>query len=331
MNNPSKASPTALIGTLAAAALGLVAITQTTPDARATLLVYEPFDYANNGGQSGVTAGANTGLSGAYAVASGSTDIYRHENRALTFSGVPTSGKGVGTSNQLNGRANVALGSAAQTATGTLYLSYLFHINGSTPPANATAEVRVGSLSAQAVGINAGSNTTAVGSGTGGSAVVADSSQLLATATTYLVIAEFTNVGLSLSAGNPGVSTLWVVTSDQYAYLQGHGGLSTAALNAANIGTGASNEITSRISSMQTGGSVSLTGATLRIEVVSRDAAIDFRIDEIRLATTLQDALYGTVVGSSVIPEPGMWALLVGGACLMLAIGARWCVHSHNC
>lgn len=298
--------------------------------ATAALLVYEPFDYGSSGSNlSGLTPdSAGTGLAGSWSKGQWNNDTYREVN-PLTFSTLPVNGGRVSQgSNYSNAGNAISLGATAQAATGTIYLSYLFRIDGSTSSISTSFSARVQvaggtGLQAYAVTNTAGSTSTSL-SYAGVSSV---SEQSLEGWTTYMVIAEFTNVGATLTADNPGVATLWVINEAQYSYFLNNGGLSTTALNSASIAHSGNNTVTSRTSVTATSGQVSLGNGSLALynDPRANTGTIYSRIDEIRLATTLQDALTGTVVASA-IPESGAFGMLAGAASLfaVFAFARRW-------
>ncbi|MDR1279727.1 MAG: hypothetical protein LBK99_02755 [Opitutaceae bacterium] len=317
------ASRRSFVASTAATAIALFL----TAQAHATLLVYDPFDYGSAGGDlSKMTVNeAATGLDGSWTRGQWNNEIYR-EVTALSFGDIPVNGGRLSQgSGWANGGESIKIGSAAQAATGTLYLSYLFRIDagGDRVGGGAAARVQIGGLQAQAVASAADSTSTALAYGsatTGGS-------QSLQGWTTYMAIAEFTNVGTALSSAAPGNATLWVVSENQYNWFVANGGVTATTLNAASIGNSGANTVTSRVTTTLTSGTVALTGASLTVGLnpQKNDTGGDvyFRIDEIRLATTLQEALTGTQVGGGSIPEPGVWGAIAGIVGLAAAFISR--------
>ncbi len=305
----------------------------------AALLAYESFDYGQSSSNLNLVSESQrqTGLGGTWNSVPGYNIPWYNAGSSLSFGSLQTFGGHIAQSTSTaNGRAKVPLGVDTKGTTGTIYLSYLFRAEpygGAEYNPGVAAYVSLNSSSffgsSQAISDTSGVLTTdarysniIASSGLYG-ASNADLRALQAS-TTYMVITEFTNVGLPLTGGNPGVATMWVLTSAQYDYFI-TSGATTEALNAASIGSDA-DSVFSRGSAPKSSGTWTLAeDASLTVYMhpsvdnYSASVGAYFRMDEIRLATTLSDALTGTVV----IPEPSAVAFGIGVIALVAAVMRR--------
>jgi hypothetical protein len=132
--------------------------------------------------------------------------------------------------------------------------------------------------------------------GGAGTTATSDPVTTLSENTTYLALAKFTNVGIALSAGDPGVASLWVFDQSGYEAWR------AAGSSEASLGTHA----TWTITESATSGTYNFSSSEfLQFYVFNQSAstAIDGLMDEVRWGTTL-DAV--------AIPEPSSFALLIG-------------------
>ncbi|MDF3128994.1 PEP-CTERM sorting domain-containing protein [Kiritimatiellaeota bacterium B1221] len=282
--------------------------------ARGALLVYEGFNYglADNTAIGG-TATTATGLTGNYSASntpSKASSSYR--TAGLSFGSVFYAGSG-GSLNQRALNSGVSyLGVALDTAVvhGDLWGSHLFNI-ADINSINTTGQTR---LNSTATGGSSSSwfNMADDISGSGqypqvaydGSTYSTQSGFEYVEGTTYLMVSKFTQVGEALSAGTPGVASLWIFSQAQYeAWVAGGG--SEASLSAFSDGfatvstTSGSYEFDDflQFAAYSTSGSVS-----------------SLYTDEVRYGTTLGDVV--------AVPEPSTILMLLAGCCV-LALGVR--------
>lgn len=280
--------------------LGLVA------PAGAAVLVYEGFNYTTNGSSmNGKTASVGTGLTGNYTLDAGTgTGSVTWNSTGLSFGSNFLTASGGGLSLSAVGGANRVLGVALDgtaAATGTLWSSYLVSFSALSTNTNGQLSLRVADAVTAATnihyradvdaftavrrpGVAYDSGTTNAGSGT------------LATATTYLVLSKYTNVGTA-----NGTASLWVMTQAQY---------DTWVAGGATEGTLATNS-TWAISDTVSAGSTTLSfgsGQYLQFAINGSGSTETAVLDELRYGTALYD----------VVPEPSSYALLGMG------VGAVW-------
>lgn len=281
-----------------------------TSPAQAALLVYE--GYAGYGTSLvGVKPSSSTvGLNRSVDYGPATVSTYTVSPTSLPFSqSFYTQPGSLGTTSTSAGIAAAQL-SLAASHTGTLYHSYLVRFGGHSTASGegsqsrvsndqsttttrliADADTRQGSLTTQGIGYGSSVETGGVE---------------LPVNTTYLMIAKWTNVGTTLSAGTPGGRSLYALTSDQFDSFWAAGATESYLDNTA-IGSGA-NAITSRIiGANATSGSVAFNSGSYT-HFVTVGHAVAF--DELRYGTTLND----------VIPEPTSVGLLATVA----TVGLLW-------
>jgi hypothetical protein len=287
----------------------------------AALLVYEGFSGYTVGNING-QAVSGTGLDGNWtvtnAVGSGSvSSVFQSSGLSFGSNFATSSGGSLLSTSVYNNGLNAfstATAGLNTSATGTIWSSYLINWNtisaangGSTiqgigslasPPDNSTVMLRNQMVSNTTVTnrqIGVGYDQTATLSG--------NTSLTTGAGNTYLYISKYTNVGLPLSAGSPGVATTWLLTQSQYdtIYNTGVAGITEAKLNAGVV----TQKVTDASVTSGTYLFDDTRFLTLRSDAPDQNnfqtAAV---FDELRYGTTLDDV--------TVIPEPSATALLFG-------------------
>jgi hypothetical protein len=298
--------------------------------ASATLLVYEGFNYSLSNGATmhGVSTNA-TGLTGNYSVlnsvsASGNASS-TYLTSGLTFGPnfLSTSGGAVRQS-AFTSTNNVGsysfLGAALNTGnvTGIVWSSFLVSVSTLATVANGSSVARL-NTAATGDSTNAYFITTPEASSAsfkpgvgydGGINAYAGATNVLA-GTTYLALSQFTNVGSALSAGTPGVATLYMFDQSSYDSWLGAGG-DEAALGSFAIFS-ATDTVTTRSFVFDNSRFIQFTDVSgSGISVSTTQTTI---YDELRFGTTLADV--------TTVPEPGaMFLLIASGAGLAFYRGA---------
>jgi hypothetical protein len=213
--------------------------------ARADLLVYEGFSYGLDDGTNmqGVTANA-TGLTGDYGVANVNGATTTYVSGGLSFgSRFFSTGGGALRSSSTNGSADsysiAGVRLNAGTQTGTLWNSFLWRVSDASLTRVQAVQLRINTTSATQGGTTAyfGSepdhvlNATNFQARTPGLVYTRETSGVEATPqtqyslnTTYLTVTKWTGVGQALSAGSPGVGTMWIFTQTGYTNWLEQGG-----------------------------------------------------------------------------------------------------------
>lgn len=148
------------------------------------------------------------------------------------------------------------------------------------------------------------SNATAA-AGSQASVTFTNSTSVPALETNYLMLWENTNLG---AAGH--TITAWTLTLDQFNHFK-TGGLTTAELNSATIGTGATN-VFARVSDTETTVARLLDGYFLMFGAfrTGTNADIQLSYDAVRIGTEGLDEV-------TPIPEPASLALALAGVAMM--------------
>jgi len=289
--------------------------------AKATVLVYEGFTgYGNNGDNMGSKAVTGTGLTGSYATGGNGAIVYN--TSGLAFSNLATSG---GSISQINNNTGSFIGAslaAGAATTGTLYASYLVRFS-ATPTVSPTTSAQVG-VNSTTTGVGANryfnimadsgaANNVNPGFGYGFNATAETAPLSLSANTTYMVLAEIQNVGINTTNG---VGTVWVLTESQYDTFK-VGGFSTAALNSAAVGTGAT-DVNSRYTSAAPASGTFLFDQTRALQFsLTPLATSTSTMDEIRFGTTIGD------VTLQAVPENSSSVLLLGAGLALCAVRKR--------
>lgn len=287
----------------------------------AELLVYDGFNYGTvrTSGQSmaGVSVSASTvGLQGTYAQNTDSSALPTYfDSTGLTFGSnfLSTEGGALKISVTTGKYSILGVQLNAGTVTGDLYQSFLY--NFSTNASVVTGKANFTRLTtAQTASTNehfsVGGEAKAAGTGSGisyndtGSSV--GGANVLTANTTYLFLAKFTNVGLSLSSSNPATATLWVLDLNSYdAWLSAGSAedlLSTYALTTAT--------------DTQTSGTWTFNDTSF-LQFAATSSAVGSGTftglyDELRMGTTLSDVV--------VVPEPSTGLLVLGGVAALFGL-----------
>jgi hypothetical protein len=278
--------------------------------ANATLLVYEGFNGYSTGalaGQkpNGSTVGLDTTV-GYYDDAGNRTSGYTIQSGGLTLGSLQTSSGALsytaGT-NVIGADINIGV----SPFTGTLWTSYLVKLSSQGGGTGDGSLFRIGDSPADNADIrytswsDSRSNSTAVAtsySSTTGN----NGSASLDLNTTYIIIASFTRVGANLSAGSPGVATLWALNSTQFANFLTNGG-NEAALAGTSVTATATHSTTSGTLTFVTGDATSF--------VTVNGTGV---FDELRIGSALAD------VTPTAIPEPAATTALVGLAAALCTV-----------
>lgn len=285
--------------------------------ARAELLVYEGFIGYGTGNLIGKPINANTmGLDTTTNWSTTQAGALTLQATSLTFDpSFITSGGSVsfGTTTTV-GAAKMSLTSSY---TGTLWMSYLVNLTARGGTAQDGIALRVTNDNASGgdrfdlMADTRNSSTNAGVGYEGGRTEATNSGVDLAFGTTYLLIGSFTNVGVGLTVGNPGVGTMYALTAAQFARFQAAGG-TESYLNTTAVGTGAG-QITARISDSAVTTSTFSFSTGNFASMVSVAGSGTF--DELRYGTTLNDV--------TTIPEPGAATLLTAAGLTVLSTRRR--------
>ena len=277
----------------------------------------------------GITAAAGTGLSGSYVGATGTVNnvgnastgdyytltglTFGTGSNAITTTGgavVINSTAGTSPNNAPNEYLSVPLGAAAQAAGGTVYGSFLYNLNTAYTVGTATTNgsqlsINVGSQFGASTAFTIGEkgyHTANYAGSTGAGAVSATNSAVEVPATTtFLALFQVSGLGTaSLTTSE------WLLSAAQFANFNSAGTLNATALNAATVGTGATNVY-------QRGTATSATSINLAsdyLNLYTYEGAPT--VDELRLSdTSLSEA--------TPTPEPVSIGLLGLGMTALLA------------
>lgn len=300
-----------------AACVAALAISVST--GRASLLVYEGYNGYVDGNLNGQTISSTTvGMDTTTKYSSSSANI-NVQSSGLSFGDLAVSGGSIILKSTVGTVAGGKLLSSATAATGSIYSSYLVRFDNS-PQYDPTPSAAIGTgtaitgatrtLQSFADSSISGSNKTAINYGT--SATAATSGQYLAAATTYMVLSRFTNVGSDLSVSS-GTATLWVLSLAQFQNFE-LGGFNDAELDAAAIGSGAT-DVTSMVSQTLNTGTYNMSGY-LQVALNSNSSTYGYTVDEIRFGQSLTDVIV-------TVPEPSAIASVVMGGALLLGATMR--------
>ncbi len=304
-------------------ALGISALILASSPAttRAALLVYEGFNYTNGVALNTLTPNASTvGLDKTVAYAGNGVTNYT-TGSGLTFGALNTIGGSITSAANLTavGSAKMSLSSYV----GTLWSSYLVNFSSmSTADKGNGALTRVANDIANSgerfnsyadARIPSGSPTTNLGISYNAANNITVGSTSLSLNTTYIIISKYTDVGSLISAGT-GTGTLYALSLSQFGSFISAGG-TEAYLNAATIGTGASN-VTGRVSSTNNNGTPTnyLFQSGAYAEFVNVSDGVTF--DELRYGSTLTDVVP--------VPEPGTLALVATGVLGLVVSRRSW-------
>jgi hypothetical protein len=270
--------------------------------ARASLLIYEGFNYTAGSTLAAVSPNASTttGLDTTTAYSGTGAGNYTVQASSLSFGSLQTTGGSVAvTASTSVASAKISLASAF---TGTLWSSYLVSISSQGSATGDGALLRVASNNSN---LNerflsfADSRATSTNVAVGYDSTPVLSGNSLALSTTYLIISKFTNVGAALSTETTGQSTIWALTEAQFANFILGGG-TESYLNSASV-TGTSTGISARATDTSTTGTFSLATGNFAALVTVNDVA---RFDELRFGTELIDV--------TPVPEPASFGLVAG-------------------
>jgi hypothetical protein len=271
--------------------------------------VYEPFQgYTASVAIVGQNPNANTiGLDQTLPY-SGSAN-FNVTNTGLTFSNLSTAGGAITFSNSTGSTA----GAETTTATafsGTLYHSSLFrssgvsgstsngiaiqriNTNGDTGSGNSRFRAEILSSSTTSDDVAAAYDDTSI---TGSGRIAANQ--------TFLLLGRYTRVGATLTSGNPGVATVYALSSAQFDFFRQDNTITDLELDSAAIGTAAGQIYGRAEESLATGSSVFNTGDAIQF-AGQNGGTLTF--DEIRYGVSFDDV--------TPVPEPS-GALLLATLC----------------
>ncbi len=316
--------PTSLKHSLLLVGATLLAV----PSLQATLLVYEGFDYGGSAiANIHDTAGTATGTQGNWTVTnvipSGGAASSAYQSTGLSFgSNFATSSGGALLQTTRYSGANAQTSATLRlntTTTGTLWGSYLVNYTALALAGSGAAVQGIGTDSTGAtvnLGNRVNTNTVATSRTTSAfydNSLTTSGATAFLTGTNYLVLSRFTNVGTTLSAGAPGVATVWYFTQSDYDNWITTGGGLESNLTAYAFKT-QTDSVTSGLISFSDSGYLTLKTDAPDNNTASQGTAV---YDELRYGTDLSD-----VVGAAV-PEPSSYAALAGLAALVGSICLR--------
>jgi hypothetical protein len=285
----------------------------------AALLMYEPFNGYTAGDINGQNPNANTfGMDTAAPYAANAA--YDFSASGLLFSNLTASGGAltVTTTAGITGGGVIDL---ASPFSGTLYSSYLVHLTNDPSSTTDTVTLRINDTGTAAVANSRFRADAQSGSGT--SDVVAasyddsmvDGTGSLLSGVTYLLLGRFTNVNSALSAGVPGVATVFALTAAQFDFFKLDGTITDAELNAATVGSGASQVTGMATETLTTGTESFADGQAFQLATQGGGAGITVRYDEVRFGQSFNDV--------TPVPEPGIGSLLALSGLGLLALRHR--------
>lgn len=278
--------------------------------ANAALLLYEPFDYTT--GNIATQGGAETGFDASSTWTENSGHTTEISTGSMSFGSLATAGNAfhysITGAYEYNQYASRPLDVTASS--GDVYMTFLMQgpnglrLNGGAY-INGSSLQEFGALRTQYntdTDVNASPNTPHVYYA-GQSAVPSPVANPV-TATTYMYVQKYT--GLGTASG--GTAQLWLIDSSDYDTITADGNVTTAELDA-------NNALSTEVLTLA-GAASTLDGTeTLRLHAHDNGSGdTDYTLDEVRIATTLNEAMDLTLV-----PEPSSTALLgLGGLALML-------------
>ena len=293
--------------------------------AHGALLVYEGFNYSgsvSNGASMGGVTSSALGLTGNYAVTNSNSASSVYNTSGLSFGSnfYSSTGGALQGNGPVGGSAIAGVAINATSGSSTLWNSYLFNFSSLASNVDGSA-VSILRLNTSAGGTGTTSWFSANPEASNGAlakpGVAYDSTVTnytgaftLATNTTYLAVARYTNVGTALSAGSPGTASLWIFTQS------GYDNWVTNGASEANLSVYAS----ATVSDSATTGTFSFSsGSFLQLGTYGGTIGIDgtpqnLRTDEIRFGTTLYDV---------VVPEPSISLLVLGAGGFLLIFRKR--------
>lgn len=295
------------------AATCLAVLLLLAPSARATLLIYEGFNYTAGSNLGAITPnGSTVGLDQTAAYAGTGVANYAVQASSLSFGSLQTTGGSV----SFTTATSVASGKLALASaySGTLWSSYLVSLSFQGTALGTDGAVMRISDNAANTGerflsfADSRSSSTAVA--VGYDATPTSTGSTLTLSTTYIIISKFTNVGTGLTGTTTGQSSIWALTEAQFGNFIS-GGATEAYLNSATV-AGTATGVTARGSDATlTSGTYSLTTGNFAALVSVNDSG---SFDELRYGTTLADV--------TPIPEPAT-AAVAGGLAALLAVLLR--------
>lgn len=280
----------------------------------ASLVVYEPFDGYTVGDINGQAPNANTvgmNTAGSYLA----NTAYDFTTNGLLFSSLIVSGGAltVTTAGGVTGGGPISLSSPF---TGTLYSSYLVNLTNNPSNTADTATMRINDSGTSGVGNSRFRSDAQSGSSesdlisAGYDDSIADGTGSLLASTTYLMLGRFTNVNTTLSAGTPGVATVYALSAAQFSFFKLDGVITDEELDGATVGTGA-DQVTGRASETVASGSRSFADGNAFQFAAQGSPSITIRYDEVRFGQSFEDV--------TPIPEPAIGSLLALSAVGLLA------------
>jgi hypothetical protein len=302
----------------------LGALLLATPSLKATLLVYEGFDYGSsaitniNGTASTAGTGSATGTQGTWTVTnvlpSGGSASSAYQTTGLSFGTnfATSSGGALLQTSKYSGTnaQSVATLQLNTTATGTVWSSYLVNYTNIDLASGGSGQAGLsGTASGASTYFSASlsSNTTVASRVVGAryDATASTGASSLATGTTYLFLSRLTNVGVNLTASITGVMTTWVFTQSGYDTWVTTGGGLESNLNTYAFKVQADSAVTTGIYNLD-----STSYLTLKTDAPDSNNSQTIAIyDELRYGTDLTDV-------TSAIPEPSTYAAIFGALAL---------------
>lgn len=293
---------------------GLALVAALPSSMRASLLVYEGFNYSAGTVLSAATpgAGTTTGLNTSTAYSGTGAGNFTVQAASLSFGDLTTSGGSVlGTTATSVAAAKLQL---ASPFTGTLWSSYLVSLSTTGSGTGDGALLRVSdnnsNLNERFISF-ADSRSSSTNVAVAYDATSTATGKSLLASTTYIIIAKFTNVGVALSGTTTGQSTVWALTAAQFRNFILGGGTEDY-LNFASV-SGSDTDVSARgADGVVTSGTLSVATGNFFSIVSVNDTA---RFDELRLGTSLADV--------TPVPEPGSAGLAAAASALAAVATAR--------
>ncbi len=278
-----------------------------TSAAQATLLLYEPFDYATgNIATVDTSGGPAIGFDPGSQWSENSTRTTNIHAGSLGFGTMANTGnKFQYWSGGTDGSNTVQRGIALNQSSGDLWMAYLYQPTAATPRLKGGVHVDPDNNNTL-ITRKFGASSALQGSTTNGNLqlyynnVRAEGTAVSSSTVNQMWIHKYTDLG----SASGGTATLWTIDAADYDAIAS-GGVTEAELDANNI---------QKIFTTLTGTAATLNWTdTLRIYVRDNGSGTGtFYVDEIRMATTLNEAMDVT------IPEPATMSLLALGGMAML-------------